>query len=433
MLKTYTLKNGIKVATYEIPQMRSVFLSQSVKAGSIFDEKETNGAAHFMEHILVQAIPSFPDVEVLTDFVEKLAGSYNAMTGTQFIKFIMNSPSKSLEDVLKIGYEVFFEPLFPEDSIERERNAVLEEIHQRQDALWYKIYKFFAETRFKAGHPLLLDGGGSQEAVTNLQKQDLLDYWSRFFHPKNTYIALVGNFKSEEVRKLLEEIYVKNKSKDGFVGFPDFTNSDLSGRKIAIRHDLGLKTCYIDLSFPTVPNQSPLQDRIVEGVARTMLGGLRSSRLHRLLRQRRGLVYGISVVSNAYEKFGFVQITTQAIAENLEEVLKLIVAELSGFVSDGPTSEELSFAKNYLINRSLMSFDSPGGVASWIEGDLMWEDKIYTPEEYVKLIEKVTIKDILSFMQKNWDFAKLNLVVQGAISNTPENVKKLQGLVKDLK
>lgn len=433
MLKTYTLKNGIKVVTYEIPQMRSVFLSQAVKGGSIFDQKETNGAAHFMEHILVQAIPSFPNVEALTDFVEKLAGSYNAMTGSQFIKFIMNSPSNSLEDVLKIGYEVFFEPLFPEDSIERERNAVLEEIHQRQDALWYKIYKFFAEVRFKSGHPLLLDGGGSQEAVTKLQKQDLVDYWSKFFHPKNTYIVLVGNFKSEKAKQLLEEIYGKNKSKDNFIGFPNFTNAQLSSRKVAIRHDDDLKTCYIDLSFPTVSNEAPLFDRIVEGVARTMLGGLRSSRLHRLLRQRRGLVYGVSIGSNNYEKFGFVQISTQAIAENMEEVIKLIVAELKGFVEDGPTSVELEFAKNYLINRSLMSFDSPGGVASWIEGDLMWEDKIYTPEEYVKVIEKVTLKDILKFMQKNWDFAKLNLVVQGAISDTPENVQKLQDLVKELK
>ena len=132
MLKQFELKNGLKVVTYSIPQMRSVFLAISVKGGSVFDSPETSGAAHFMEHILVQAIPSFPTVEQLSSFMESLAGGYNASTSFGNIRFNASAPAIYTDDLLKIAGEVFYEPLFKEDDIERERGAVLQEISQRK-------------------------------------------------------------------------------------------------------------------------------------------------------------------------------------------------------------------------------------------------------------------------------------------------------------
>lgn len=138
MLKTFTLKNGLKVASYSVPQMKSAFLSMNVKAGSIFDLPEKCGVAHFMEHLLVQGIPSFPNVEVFSEFIESLAGSYSASTSTDRIRFVVSAPATDLDKMLRVSGEVLFEPLFPEDSMERERNAVLEEIRRRLGQNTYK-------------------------------------------------------------------------------------------------------------------------------------------------------------------------------------------------------------------------------------------------------------------------------------------------------
>ena len=432
MLKTYTLKNGLKVATYEIPQMRSSFLSLVVKAGSIFDKKEINGAAHFMEHILVQGIPSFPTVEELSEFVERLAGSYNALTYQQMIKFIINAPAKSLEDILKIGSEVFFEPLFPEDSIERERNAVLEEIRQNQDSLMYKNYKFFKGIRFNKNHPLLLDNGGSIDGVNKIKREDLQDYWSQFFYLQNAYLVLVGGFKNDEAKKKIEEIFGRQKTKKTFPGFPNVTNKDLSNRQVAIRFDPELKTCYVDLTFPSCSNKAPLKERVAQSILSNILGGLRSSRLHKLLRQKRGLVYGIHFGVAIYPSFGYCVTSTQATVDNLNEVIDLTAKELKGFYLSGPTADELEFAKNYLINRSLMSFDNPQSVAAWIEDDLLWEERVYSPEDYVKIIESIGREDIMKFMQKYFEFDKLNLVIQGPVENSKANIKRFEDLIKEL-
>lgn len=89
MLKTFILKNGIRIATYSIPQTRSIYLSQSVKGGSIFDNERTSGLAHFMEHIICQGIPSLPNVEAFSDFIESLAGHYNATTYITRVNFLL--------------------------------------------------------------------------------------------------------------------------------------------------------------------------------------------------------------------------------------------------------------------------------------------------------------------------------------------------------
>lgn len=433
MLSSFTLKNGVKVATFSIPQMKSAFLGVAVKGGSIFDTQKDSGRAHFMEHILVQGIPSYPTVEEFSDYVEGIAGSYGAATYRQFIKFSVGAPARYLEEMIRISSEVLFSPLFPADALERERNAVLEEIRQRQDTLWYKNSRFFAETRFKKGHPLRLDGGGIAASVKKLSGEDLIDYWSTFFHPKNTYLVVVGGFKNKELKNLIKNYFGARNSKSTFPGFPKLTNNSLSGRNVVIREDKDLQTCYVDLSFPSISDADSFIDHIKQAVIKNILGKLRSSRLYRLLRQKRGLVYHVDFNSVSFTDFGYSYVSFQAVEKNVEEVVSLISAELLNFYEYGPTEQELEFAKNYDINRAFMQFDHPSGIADWLEGDLMWERKIYTPEEYAKMVESVDLKSLKEFMQKYWDFGKLNLTVQGSIKNSKENMVKFDKIVERLK
>lgn len=432
MLRTFTLKNGLKVATYSIPEMRSVHIGIAFKGGSIFDTSRTSGLTHLMEHLLVQGIPSLPNVEDFSDYVEGLAGGYNAVTYSQSVRFHMNAPAAHLEDSLRITAEVSFEPLFLTEAIEREKCAVMEEIKQREDALWYKRWKFFVSQRYKKGHPLLLDTAGSIGVVEKLNREDLVKHWKKFFIPKNGYLVVVGGLDNETAAKLIRNYFEKYQIAGDFPGFPKLTENDLSEKKVAIRSDESLRSCYIDMNFPSVSDQATLKERLPRILIKNILGNLRGSRLYRLLRQRRGLVYDVGIDSSSHQYFGYENIYCQVAKDNLGEVIRLIVQELAAFVKSGPTAEELAFAKEHAKNRILMQFDHPSAIADWISGDLMWEDKIYTPEEYAGLINKVSAEDIKKFMQKYWDFDKLNLVIQGAVKNSKKNVDKFSKILEEL-
>lgn len=432
MLKSFKLKNGLKVATYHMPSLKSVFLSEAVRGGSIFDTPKTSGLAHFMEHILVEGTPTFPNSEIFHEYVESLAGTFNAATYPEMIKFYINGPANHTEDMIKISSEVFFEPLFPESGIEKERGAIHEEIRQRKDGDWYKKAEFFKVTRYEKGHPLLLDGGGSEGSINDLQRKDLVDFHGKLFSPKNTSLVVVGGFDPLKIKGLLEQYFERFPTGVSFPGFPKLSNNDLSLRKVAVRYDKNLNTCDIDFSWPTISDVAPIEEQIAQSVARNILGRLRTSRLYRLLRLQRGLVYGVDTGAVMYQQFGFQFISTKTAMTQIFEVVELITAELFSFITSGPTEEELEHAKNFSVNQVLMQFDHPSNIAGWIEGDLIWKDKIYMPEEYAKMIERVGKKEIMDFMKKHWDFKKLNLVVQGPIKSTKGNVAKLEKILEVL-
>lgn len=433
MLKTFKLKNGINVAVYNIPAIKSLYVSFTIKGGSIYDTPETVGVAHFMEHLICQGIPSLPDVEIFSDYIEKLAGFYNASTGIDSIEFHINLPGRYVEDALKISSEVMFAPLFKQESIDKERKAILEELLRRKDTLEYKNFLFFRKTRYKDGHPFLLDTVGDVETISKISKKDIVGFWEKLFAPKNLHIAVVGNVDIQQVKKLLKKYFEIYKNKSDIPVFPKMSNSDLTDWSVSIRNDNDLKTCYLDLSFASIGEEASLKQKMVQSIIRTMMGGLDSSRLHRLLRQKKGLVYNISFSPITYIDFGYCTVRSQAVIENLDEVLTLIAQEIKSFYKSGPTKEELEISKNYRINRILMAFDNPSNIASWIEDDLLWSDKVYLPEEIAKIIESVTYEDIMDFMKKHWDFGKLNLVLQGPLKDTNENKKKYEKIVSILK
>jgi len=430
MLNTITLKNGMRIATYNLPSLKSLHVRISVKGGSLVEEKTKNGVAHFMEHMLVQGIPSFPNVEEFSGFIEGLAGSYGAYTKGLVVSFYLTVPETHIESAIKIASETFFSPLFVEEAIEKERQAVIEEIKQKMDSHWYKISQYFIKTRFKKDHPLTYDGGGSLETIHTLTRENVKDYWHTYFHPKNTSVLVTGKFSEKKLTQLLEKYFSHIPNDKMFAGFPQMSNADLAERKVSIREDRELKTCYIDITFPSLGMHDSLSERLKQNLALVIFGQLRNSRLFKLLRYQKGLVYDVSAGSSQHPGLGYVYISSQVSSQNLHEVVRLIKEEIQKFIISGPTEEELIFAKNYLTNQWLMTFDHPSSITGWVEEHLLWEEKILTPEAYGDVLKSFTRQDIVSLMKKYWDFSKLQLTIQGPISSDSATIKKYASFLK---
>ena len=79
-----------------------------------------------------------------------------------------------------------------------------------------------------------------------------------------------------------------------------------------------------------------------------------------------------------------------------------------------------------------MSFDSPDSIADWLENQLLWKDEIKLPNDYIDAIQKISEKDITEMMQQHWNLKKLNLIVQGPLTNKEESIQKFTHYLKDL-
>lgn len=432
MVKIFTLPNGCQVVTYYIPQVKSVHINVAVKGGSLVEKKEKNGVAHFMEHMLVQGIPSFPTVEKLSTYIEGLAGSYNAYTSQLTVAFSLTVPFIHLESAIKIASEVIFAPLFPEEALERERKAVISEITQRKDSLGYKLGKAFKSYRYNKDSILHQEVGGSLEAVQALQREDLVNYWKTYFLPKNTFIYIGGNFTEKELQKFLLLYFGKYTQENKFAGFPRLFSGDFVERQVFLKEDKLLGTNYVTFSFPGLKLEDDWKKTAQQDIALTILGQLRTSRLFKLLRYQKGLVYNVYAQRALIPGLGYIDIGSEVNLEHLEEVISIITETLHTYIHQGPTEEELQFVKNYYINSWLMAFDSPASVASWLEEEMLWEEKIRMPEDYIAMVKTITKEDIIAVMQKEWDFKKLQLLIQGPVQASSENKAKFAAIVQKL-
>lgn len=419
MLNSTTLQNGLKVATYSLPQLKSLHLEICVKGGSIVEAAKKKGVAHFLEHMLVQGIPSFPTALLFSEYVESLAGSYQATTGTFDIKFAITVPYSYLEDAVKISQEVFFQPLFPEEPIEKERAAIENELKQNIDSQWYPFRKFFLEKRFKNSCPLAHDDVAlSLDSLVGIEREDLLGFWKKYFLPSNTFLVAAGNFSYTHLLTLLEKHFGSTPRPESFSGYPRLSKADFQKERVVVRRDEKLKVVYLDISFPTYVPFTSRTGKTKQAILLGILGQIRYSRLVRKLRYEEGLVYSVHATSALYPGLGFITISSQVAEENLDKVLAIISQELRVFAKKGPTRQELEFMKNYDKNQLLMAFDHPSSIISWLEGGLLWSKKLLLPEDYIPMIDSIEIEELVEFIEQYWDFSKMQVTLQGAIEES---------------
>lgn len=432
MLTTFKLKNGIRVAVYSMSNLRSFTMTTISKSGSIVETKEDNGVAHFMEHMLVQGTPSLPTAEAISAYVEGMAGSYNVSTSQFLVSFDIALPASHIEDAVKISSEVFFQPLFPKDAVEKERRAIMEELRQRMDSPSYKIGKFFKETRFAKNSPLRLTVGGALTVMRKMSRQVVISYWERYFTPGNTYILAVGKCDVGRLKKLLEQ-YFETVPVSRDVKLPKLTREHFTEKKIAFRHDPKLKSNYIHFVFPTLANDDPFELQLGQELLHLVLGKLRQSRLFRYLRYEKGLVYDVSSTSYCVEGIGYSLLSSEVSGKNLEEVVVIMGEILADFVKSGPTEQELEVAREYLSNQWLMSFDNPASIADWLEDELVWQGQVRMPEDLIKNIRTLKSTDLVSLMKKYWDIDKLNLIIQGPEKMSSSRKARFTRLLDSLK
>jgi predicted Zn-dependent peptidase len=431
MLKSFKLKNGIKVVSYHIPTLHSINVSINTKCGALVENDSNNGVAHFMEHMLVQGTPSLPDVEKFSSYIEGLAGSYGAYTTPTLINFHISLPEKYFEDAIRLSSEVFFEALFVENALEKERTAILTEVKQKMDSYMFKNWKFLSQQRYTEGSPLRRYTGGNPEVLKKLSRENLIAYWKEYFTPDNMYLLVAGKFDQEKLPEYLEKYFEKHEINRSAPPELNLSNQQFTDRAVSIREDKTYQANYLDFSLPSISINSPLDERIKEYVALVSLGKLRNSRLFKLLRYQKGLVYGVSAGSNRMPGMGQMYVSSQVAPANLDEVVTIIANELQNFISNGPTEAEFELVKNYLTSQWSMAFDEPGSIIDWLEDELIWEDEIKLPEDYIQVVEKLTVKDLITLMKK-WDLKKLNLTIQGPLENSEENIQKYTQILKIL-
>ena len=132
MTRTRELDNGIVLMSERMESVRSVALGIWVRNGSRHEKGRLNGISHFLEHMFFKGTAKRNAQDIATD-IDSLGGELNAFTSKENTAYYVRVMDECLEDGLELLSDIFRNPVFPEDELEREKGVVAEEIHMVHD------------------------------------------------------------------------------------------------------------------------------------------------------------------------------------------------------------------------------------------------------------------------------------------------------------
>lgn len=189
---------------------KKVELRLAVNAGSVLENDNQQGLAHFMEHMGFNGSKNFPKNE-LVDFLQKsgvkFGADLNAYTSFDETVYILPVP---VEDptMLDKGFTVLedwaFNNLFDKNEIEKERGVVLEEsrLGKGADERMRKVYfpRLFNGSKYANRLPI-----GKDDVLKTFKPQDLINFYKTWYRPNNMAVAVVGDIDPAEVKKMIEK------------------------------------------------------------------------------------------------------------------------------------------------------------------------------------------------------------------------------------
>jgi predicted Zn-dependent peptidase len=399
----HRLSNGIELIGQYMPSLSSITFGFQLDAAVINEPEDRSGLAHIFEYMLFQGTKK-KDARALNEAFESLGARKGASTGLETSQVYAQIVNTKFDAALELISEVMRMPTFPQDELEQMRSLVLQEIRRRDDEPMSRIFELIRSNYYRGtalSRPLL----GTPESVARLQRADLQDFWQARYRPNITLFAIAGKFDWDHVVGQLEALYSDWQGS----ATPSPEQHPAPQARVTLEHQDG-KQEHLALMFPfpgyTDPHYYPAQ------VVSEVLGGNMASRLFVEVREKRGLVYGVSAGLASNKFAGAMRIYAGTTPEQGRECLQVIVNELRKLEQDGITADELERAKVQLKSENVMRGEGSGARMGAIARSWWYERKLRTIQEVKEAIDAVTQEQVLQVLRR---FSPLHPLTVAAI------------------
>ncbi len=210
-IKIGTLENGLKyyIKYNKKPENRAeLFLV--VNAGSICEDPDQNGLAHFCEHMAFNGTKNFPK-QALVDYLESIGVKFgpelNAYTNYDETVYMLQLPTDNQEQFLK-GFQIIedwaFNVSYEPTEIDKERGVILEEwrlgrgadarVEKKHDKIVYYNSKY-------AIHDVI----GDTNILLKAPYEAFTRFYKDWYRPDLMAVIAVGDFDVDNMEKLIKE------------------------------------------------------------------------------------------------------------------------------------------------------------------------------------------------------------------------------------
>ena len=351
------LKNGLKVFSYHNQNTPKIDLILDLKSKHYSEPADKQGLTLFMSKMLLEGTKKYNSQE-LAEAIENRGMSVSAYPGG----IAMSVLRDDLEFGIELLNEILTNATIEEDEVEKVRQQLLSKLKNFWDEPRYFAGQIIKEQLYK-GHPYSKNSLGNTDAIKQITAQELRDYYKKVISPDGARMAIVGDFKGQDIVPVLEK-HLGSWTGETIANqtFPELNELSAAIVDYPINRDqvvLRFAGRSINRLHPDF-DKLFLFDQIFGGGA---LGSM-SSRLFKL-REQSGLFYTIggSLVAGADEEPGMLLVQTIVSLDRLDEAEKVIrdtIVKAADIISD----EEFDEAKRAIISVQVDNFVSNYNIAN---------------------------------------------------------------------
>jgi predicted Zn-dependent peptidase len=356
--------------------------------GSRLEDDRLAGVSHFIEHLFFKGTRKRPSPKEIADAIEGVGGFINASTDKELTAYWTRVPAEYTELGLDVLFDIVSNSKLDPGDIERERAVILEELKMYQDQPQDHVQNLFEELIWP-GHPLGRDIAGTQESVSRLTRDDILEYADAHYRLPNVVIGAAGALDENEVVELVRPRLTLPGGLNGDVSATP--PGDLDGAHVMVRRQR-TEQAHICLGVRAFSYLHP--DRYAIDLLNTLLGEGMSSRLFLNIRERLGIAYDVHSFMQKHRDTGYVAVYLGVDPKKAVEAVKAVMGELGRLCDDEVASDELERAKEFTKGRLRLDLETTNGVAFWLTYQELLLGEIKTIDEELALVDAVTVADI---------------------------------------
>ena len=389
VFERHTLPNGLRVLTAPMPQAQSVTCFLMFAAGSRYETRETNGIAHFTEHMVFKGTERRPTARDIAGEVDAIGGEFNAFTSKEYTGYYVRCAAESIDTALDVLVDMIRHSRFDPEEIEREKGVIIEEMNMYFDTPRDMVDNVYEELVY-GDQPLGWMTIGTKDAVQAATRETFLDYLGRWYMPERLVVGVGGRLDPDSLIPKVERL-VGDLSGNGAGGPPAAELPGAEGPRVKIFHK-DSDQAHLCLGVPTYPIAHP--DRYVLQLVASILGGGMSSRLFTEVRERRGLAYYIFGINYSYTDAGSLYSQAGVDIARIDEAVTTVAAELRRIAEEAVPADELEKARNFSKGRFTLQTESPQGLINFGLRREVLEGRAAEPEEVLNGLNAVTAEDV---------------------------------------
>lgn len=431
-----------------IPANR-ISLRLVVKAGSVMEEDDQKGVAHFVEHMAFNGTENFTKSSII-DFFEKngmnFGADLNAYTDFEQTVYMLEIPSDNpelLETALLILKDWASAITFEDEEIEKERGVVTEEWRLRQTLqgrVSDKQYEILLkDSVFAERFPI-----GEMNVIKTVPRQRIVDFYEKWYRPEYMSVIVVGDADPQTVEKAITNTMNKIPKSKETTELPKYNIPLRTEKTLTVMKDVEQPYMNVflfnqDKDFKTVRTNDDMEQQLANEIARNIF----NIRMQEITSSPDGkwLQAGMSMVSltNSYcDNYAYFVPKS----DMFEDSLKSFLDNIDRFVDYGVTQTELDREKKSLLNKAELSFQNRDKIYNSTYANQLTNHVltgVAAPSEetilnlYQEILPKITIEKVNACAAKAFENRATDMLVIASPKDKIPSQEEINSIWKDYK